>query len=80
MKQRALPNPNAECMDTMIWYDHQVKFLVLPMQQRRGIRLLVAVLSLFLDFVTVRIVTAMGFVMALCKKNILISDDLKHNC
>lgn len=80
MKQRALPNPNAECMDTMIWYDHQVKFLVLPMQQRHGIRLLVAVLSLFLDFVTVRIVTAMGFVMALCKKNIFISDDLKHNC
>lgn len=67
-------------MDTLRWYDHYAKFLVLSRQQKHGIRLLVAVLSLFLGFVTVYTVTTIGFVMALYKMNLFNSDDLKHNC
>lgn len=43
VKQRALRNPSAECVDTIVRYDHNVKFLVLSMQQKHRIRLLVDV-------------------------------------
>ena len=80
MKLRALTNPNAECVDTMIWYDYHAKFLVLSVQQKHGIKFLVAGLSLFLIFMTVYIVTTLGFGMALCKMSLFISENLKCNC
>ena len=32
VKQRALSNPNAKCLDTIIWHDQHAKVIVLSMQ------------------------------------------------
>ena len=80
VKQRALSNPNAKCLDTIIWHDQHVKFIVLSMQQKHGIRLLVDVPLTILGSMTINITAPMDFVMALCETNPFISDDVRLSC